>query len=87
MSKQISKLLTICIFGKNCVSILHDCIKHATELTDGIFFVDLGSDDQSKSKARELGAKVVDLDSFTSYLKSKWVLFIKPEEKAVLRKV
>jgi glycosyltransferase involved in cell wall biosynthesis len=85
MSKQISKLLTICIFGKNCVSILHDCIKHATELTDGIFFVDLGSDDQSKSKARELGAKVVDLDSFTSYLKSKWVLFIKPEEKAVLR--
>ena len=84
MSKQLNIKLSICIFGKNCVSILCDCVKHATELTDEIFFVDLGSDDQTKAKATELGAQVVDLDSLPSALQTEWVLFIKPEERPVL---
>ena len=84
MNDQLNKMLSICIFGKNCVSELKDCIRHANELTDKILFVDLGSDDQSKSKAAELGARVVDLHSFTSTLQSEWVLFLKPSEAAVL---
>jgi hypothetical protein len=87
MNNGLKDMLSVCIFGAKGGSMLKDCIRNASKLTDKIFFVDLGSDGQSKSKARELGAKVVDLDSFTSYLKSKWVLFIKPEEKAVLRAV
>jgi pentatricopeptide repeat protein len=84
MSKRLNIILSICIFGKNCVSILHDCIKHATKLTDEIFFVDVGSDDQSKSKAAKLGARVVELHSLPSALQTEWVLFIKPDERQVL---
>ena len=38
MNDQLNKLLSICIFGKNCASILSNCVKHATKLTDKIFF-------------------------------------------------
>lgn len=84
MNDQLNKMLSICIFGKNCVSELKDCIRHATELTDKIFFVDLGSDDQSKSKASELSISIVDQSSFPSILKSEWILFMRPDERPIV---
>lgn len=84
MNDQLSKMLSVCIFGKNCLSTIEDCIRGAGELTDKVFFLDLGSDDQSKAKASELGAFVANLDSFKTALKTDWVLFLNPAEKPVL---
>jgi len=84
MNNKLKNMLSVCIFGAKDGPILKNCIENASKLTDKIFFVDLGSDNQGKSKAIELGARVVDLDTFASALQSEWVLFIKPEERAAV---
>jgi hypothetical protein len=81
---MVNKELSVCILGKDKEEFLAKCIDCASKISREVFYIDLGSDDQSKSKARELGVQVVDLESFTSALQSEWVLFIKPEERAVV---
>ena len=87
MKNHLDEILSIYILGKDSSANLQACIEHAAKVTKNMFVVDLGLDDQSKTKARELGARIVDFDSFASTLKTEWVLFIKPEEKPVLSSV
>lgn len=84
MNKQTNKLLSICIVGKNCISVIGECIKNAKSYTKNIFFVDLGSDHQSRSKTEELGAMMVDGESLLSALCTEWVLFLKANEEIAL---
>lgn len=84
MKKQLSTVLAICVLGKRCISELGDCIKYAAELTQHIFFIDLGLTAEDTGIAKGLGVKVINLDSFTSDVNTDWVLFIKPEERVVL---
>jgi len=76
--------LVICILGKGDTEYLPKCIEYASKISLEVLYIDLESDDQSKSKARELGAQIVDLHSFVSDLQTEWVLFIKPDEMPVL---
>jgi len=87
MRKRLNKILSIWIFGKNGIAELHDCIKYASELTQNIFFVDLGLTAEDRVKAIESGIEVVDVDSFGSDINTDWALFIKPEEKIILSSV
>ena len=80
---MVNNRLSICIVGKGNMKYLPECIDYASKLSRKIIYIDLGSDDQSKSKAKELGAQVVDLDSLPSALQTEWVLFIRPEERPV----
>ena len=84
MKKQLSTILSICIFGKSCIPELRDCIKHAAEVTQKLFFIDLGLAVEDIAKIKGLGIQVVNLDSFTSEIEIDWVLFIKPEERVIL---
>ena len=84
MKKQLSTILSICILGKRCVSQLQDCIQYAAELTQKVFFIDLGLAVEDITKIKELGIQVIALDSFTSEIETDWVLFIKPEERVTL---
>jgi pentatricopeptide repeat protein len=81
---MVNKELSVCILGKGNTKYLSKCIEYASKISREVLYIDLDSDDQSKSNAAELGVLVVDLDSFTSALPSEWVLFIKPEERAVV---
>ncbi len=84
MKNQLNTILSICILGKSCVSELHNCIQYAAELTQKLFFIDLGLAVEDIAKIKELGIQVVNLDSFTSEIETDWVLFIKPEERVIL---
>jgi glycosyltransferase involved in cell wall biosynthesis len=84
---MVNKELSVCILGKDKEEFLPKCLKDALKMSREVIYVDLESDDQSKAKAIELGARVVDLDSLPSALQAEWVLFIKPEEKPVLSSV
>ena len=75
-----NKQLSICIVGKNAGESLAKCIDSSLKICPEVIYVNLGSDGQGKSKASELGASVVDLDSLPSTLHSEWVLFLKPTE-------
>jgi len=84
MKKQLSAILSICILGKRCVSELQDCIQSAAELTQKLFFIDLGLVADDIAKIKELGIQVLNLDAFTSEMETDWVLFIKSGERVVL---
>ena len=84
MKKQLSTILSICILGKSCVSGLQDCIQYVTELTQKVFFIDLGLAVDDIAKIKDFGIQVLNLDSFTSEIETDWVLFIKPEERVIL---
>ncbi len=84
MSNQLNKMLSICIFGENCLSSLEQCVRHAKKLTNRIFLIDMKSDDQIKLETEDLGIQVIDASSLLSALQSEWVLFVKPEERPVL---
>jgi hypothetical protein len=81
---MVNKELSICILGKGNTKYLPKCIEDALKISREVLYIDLGSDDKNKSKARELGARVVDVDSFPSFLQTEWVLFLRPTEAAVL---
>jgi len=81
---MVNNQLSICILGKGNMKYLPECIDCALKISREIIYIDSGSDDQTKAKATELGAQVVDLDSLPSVLRSEWVLFIRPDERAVL---
>ena len=81
---MVNKELSVCISGKDKEGFLAKCVDYASKMSREVIYVDLGSDDQGKSKAAEQGAQVVDLDSLPSALQTEWVLFIKPEERAVV---
>ena len=84
---MVNKELSVCILGKDKEEFLPKCIEDASKISREVLYIDLGADDQSKSKAVELGVRVVDFDSLQSALQTEWVLFIKPEEKPVLSSV
>lgn len=84
MKNQLRTVLSICIYGKSFVSELGNCIKYAAELTQKLFFIDLGIAAEEIAKITELGLQVVNLDSFISEIETDWVLFIKPEERVIL---
>lgn len=81
---MVTDKLSICIVGKDTEGHLAICIDLASKICRKIFYVDLEPDDEARSKAIELGARVVDLDSLPSALQAEWVLFIKPEERPVV---
>ena len=81
---MVNNQLSVCISGKGNTEYLSKCVKDALKISREVIYIDSGSDDQSKSKARELGARIVDFDSFASTLKTEWVLFLRPTEAAVL---
>jgi len=85
MGEKIKSNLSICIFGENCAAKLKGCIKGATEIVDKILFVDLGSDDDSRSLARELSIPVVDPGSLSSALETDWVLLTRPDERPLVK--
>ena len=84
-SVMITNKLSVCILGKGNTEYLPKCIEYASKISREVLYIDLESDNQSKSKAREPGASVVDLDSFPSSLQTEWVLFLRPYEKPVIR--
>ena len=84
MKKQLSTILSICVFGKNHISKLHECIQYAAELTNNLFFIDLGLAVEDIAQIKNLGIQVVNLDSFISEIETDWVLFIKPEERVII---
>ena len=81
---MLNKQLSICIVGKDGEKYLPECIKCSLKISRNVIYLGLGLDDESKSKASELGASVVDLDSLFSALQSEWVLFLIPNEVPVL---
>jgi len=81
---MVNNQLSICILGKGNMKYLPECIDYASKISRKISYIDLGSNDKSKSQAKELRAQVVDLNSFASAVQTEWVLFIKPDERAVL---
>ena len=84
---MVNNQLSICIVGKGNTKYLSECIECASKISRKIIYIDLGSDDQGKSKAKELGVNIADQGSLLSVLKSEWVLFIKSEERAVVSSV
>ena len=76
--------LSICIVGKGNAEHLPESIGYASKISRKVIYVDLESDIQAESKARELGARVVDSDSMLLALQTGWVLFIKSNEMPVL---
>ena len=82
---MINNQLSVCILGKGNMKYLPECIDYASKISRKISYIDLASDDQNKAKATELGAQVVDLDSLPSALQTEWVLFLKSNEKPVIR--
>lgn len=82
---MVNKELSICILGKGNTEYLPKCIEYASKISREVLYVDLGSDDEGKAGAIELGARVVDLDSLPSSLQTDWVFFLKAYEKPVIR--
>jgi len=82
---MVNNQLSVCILGKDKEGFLAKCIDCASKISREVIYIDLGTDDQAKSKARELGARVVGLDFLPSALKTEWVLFLKSNEKPVVR--
>jgi len=82
---MVNNQLSACISGKGDTEYLPECIKDALKIGREVIYIDSGSDDQGKNRARELGARVVDFDSLPSALQTEWVLFLKSNEKPVIR--
>jgi len=76
--------ISVCILGMGDGKCLGKCIDCASKISPNVLYVDLGSNDQSKSQASELGVRIVTRDSLLSVLESEWVLFINEEEKPVI---
>lgn len=77
-------MLSICFFGKDRASDLRDNVSNAAELSDEVFFVALGDDDESKAKASDMGTHIVDIKDLSSALQTEWILFLKPNESPFL---
>ena len=80
VNSKLKEVLSICIFGNECVPEFVDCVRLAAKLAAKVFFVDSGSRDV-RSRAAELGAHPVDPDSLQSTVQSEWVLFLKTNER------
>ncbi|MCD6199386.1 MAG: hypothetical protein J7K15_12605, partial [Deltaproteobacteria bacterium] len=82
---MVNNQLSVCISGKSNTEYLSKCVKDALKIGREVIYIDSGSDDQSKDRARELGVSIVDQSSLMSVLKTEWVLFLKSNEKPVIR--
>jgi len=81
INSKLKKMFSICIFDNDSPSELKDCVRHARDLTDNVFFVDSSGDESIRSKANELGIHPIDLISIQSTMPSEWILFLKANEK------
>lgn len=84
------KNLSICIVGNDKAAFLKQCIESCLELTRRISYVDLELKDESAEVAKTCGIHVLNCKSpqeaseaVKKYHKSKWILFLRPEEKIV----
>src|SRR3990172_1768868 len=84
------KNLSICIVGNDKAAFLKQCIESCLELTRLVSYVDLESKDESVEIAKTCGIHVLNgkspqeaSEAVNKHHKSKWILFLRPEEKLV----